>query len=140
MRVSVFVLMTSILASCTPFVAVERPDEKTVDDLVHRVQRDAREERWSDLYDLLSHRLQADCSRVAFVLGASSRKLPPPNGAVRIVEVIANGSYDGFLPDPNNDHRAIVFWSYARPGKPPIDFEVQAIREAGTWRIDGARE
>src|SRR5690349_14549543 len=122
MRVSVLVLVTSILSSCMPFVACEKPDEKTVDDLVHRVQLDAREEWWSDLFDRLSHRLQDQTNRVEFVLGASSRKLPPPNGDVKIVDVIATGSYDGFLPDPNNDQRAIVFWSYARPGKPPIAF------------------
>jgi hypothetical protein len=128
------------LVGCPSVASCERPAApKDPDELVARVRALAADESWSALYDALSARRRESVTRVGFILGFSSQRVPPPHD-YRIVDVIVKGRYAGALVDPANADRAIVYYSYAEPGKPRLLASVLVLREEGAWKVDGPAE
>jgi hypothetical protein len=130
------VLVIAVLAGCVPFAPREVVRDASPEELVARVRDAARDERWGDLYDHLGEGLRKKWSRLEFRIGFPTQVLPPPHG-YRLADVVARGSEDGMMPDPQNPDRAIVFYSYREAGKPRFEAQVLIARQRGSWRIEG---
>lgn len=125
-----------VVAGCVPLTPRVVTRDTTPEELVARVRRAAIEEEWGDIYDRLSANARKKVSRLTFVIGFGTERAPPPHG-YRLADVVARGSFDGCLPDPDDASRAIVFYSYKEPGAPRLDAKVLIVREESGWKIEG---
>jgi hypothetical protein len=135
--VAVFLLAACFVAGCPDLAASVREEPvATPDALVARARRLAAAAEWSALYDLLDARAKGEVGRIEFVLGFKTRRTGPPQD-YRVVDVLVKGDFIAAIADRADPGRAVVYYTYAEPGKPRLDVAVLVRREEGEWRIDG---
>lgn len=105
------------------------------EDLVRIVQHEAKNECWSEMYDLLSNRTRDKYSRLEWRLGVSSIRVPDYD--YRVIDVAEKGTYIEFLANPTNDFEGFAYYDYQEPPKKKMKLKLLLLREGtpGEWRI-----
>jgi hypothetical protein len=105
----------------------------TEKDLVEIVQHAARNECWSEMYDLLSARTREKYSRLDWRLGVSSIRVPDYD--YRVIDVAEKGKYSDTLPNPTNENEGFAYYDYQEPSKKKMKLKLLLLKEGAHWRI-----